>query len=158
MDKQRALVSLAITALILFGAALAIRGGLNSYQSLLSYGWQETQAKVLTNHIGRFRPSGARHGTDFYQAKVGYEYIWQGIKHHGELLYPDYSGDRTQEDAEERLAPYGIGQQVSVYVDPDNPRQSRLIRGVQLQQLGDIILGLAIVLFGLWSLRSFHRR
>lgn len=34
MDKQRVLVSLVITALILFGAALAIRGGLNSYQSL----------------------------------------------------------------------------------------------------------------------------
>ncbi|QYJ81849.1 DUF3592 domain-containing protein [Shewanella aegiceratis] len=112
MDKQRVLVSLVITGLILFGAALAIRGGLNSYQSLLSYGWQETQAKVLTNHIGRFRPSGARQGTDFYQAEVGYEYIWQGIKHRGELLYPDYSGDRTREDAEARLAPYGIGQRV----------------------------------------------
>lgn len=158
MDKQRVLVSLVITALILFGAALAIRGGLNSYQSLLSYGWQETQAKVLTNHIGRFRPSSARHGTDFYLAQVGYEYTWQGIKHHGELLYPDYSGDRTREDAEARLAPYGIGQRVPVYLDPDDPRQSRLIRGVQLEQLGDIILGLAIVLFGLWSLRSSRRR
>ncbi|MCG9745225.1 DUF3592 domain-containing protein [Shewanella sp. Isolate8] len=158
MDKQHVLVSLVITALILFGAALSIRGGLNSYQSLLSYGWQETQAKVLTNHIGRFHPSGARHGTDFYLAQISYSYRWQGVKYHGQLLYPDYSGDRTEEDAEARLVPYGVGQQVPVYVDPDDPRQSQLIRGVQLQQLGDILLGLAIILFGLWSLRIFHRR
>ncbi|MCG9713888.1 DUF3592 domain-containing protein [Shewanella insulae] len=158
MDKKNILVSLILTALMLFGAALAVRGGLNSYQSLLSYTWSEAQAKVLTNHIGRFRPSGARHGTDFYLAEVSYEYSWRGIKHHGELLYPDYSGDRTREAAEERLAPYGVGQLVPVYVNPDDPRQSRLIRGVQLDELGDILLGLAIILFGLWSLSSYLRR
>ncbi|KIO36746.1 DUF3592 domain-containing protein [Shewanella sp. cp20] len=158
MDKKSILVSLVLTALVLFGAALSIRGGVNSYQSLLTYGWAETQAQVQKSHVGRFRPSGARHGTDFYLAQISYSYRWQGVKYHGQLLYPDYSGDRTREDAEAHLAPYGIGQQVPVYVDPDDPRQSRLIRGVQLQQLGDILLGLAIILFGLWSLRSFHRR
>ncbi|TKB48370.1 DUF3592 domain-containing protein [Ferrimonas sediminicola] len=154
---SRSLKDLA-AVLLLLALAFLVRGITVLCVALESYGWSAVPGSVVDSHISRFRPDGARHGSDLYRAEITYRYAVDGFGRRGNLLYLGYSSDRTRDGAQAWLDRFPPDQAVVVYVNPEDSTQSVLITGISIEDFADLLTGSLLVAVASAMLRRSRRR
>lgn len=156
-------------------AGLGIVLGWNGWRARQSQrealsGAREVIAEITTADISRSRDSDESAGearTDYdYVPKLAFEYRFGGEGYESTNKYPPAEnitrgGQENRKAAEEWLNGYEVGQQVTAYVDPDEPGEAFLeaetnrLRNTAMIVIGGLLagsslLGIAVtLLFGL---------
>jgi hypothetical protein len=113
-------------------------------------GWVAAEGRILASAVTR---SYRHRGRSQKGVAVSYEYWSQGYRRQGTRYAPNDPGTSSGSWAEDVVAALPPGKAVTVYVDPGDPRQATLKRGVQG---GDLLWPLLLVPFnlmvlGVWS-------
>lgn len=110
----------------------------------------EVTATVLESDV-----EAAGHPDYVYRLSVRYAYTYGGTRYASTNVYPGASDKQfdDEESAREVAEPYGEGNTVTAYVDPERPEESYLIEadtgGTVLGSVALVVLGLIVtVLFG----------
>lgn len=147
-------------ALILLGVMLLLGGGAGLFAGFerarlgsASESWVEVEGEIISSRVASSRGrSAASSRTEWrYYARLGYRYEYEGRSYSGsKISYDDPPGgsdESGKREAEEFLSDFPRGATVSVYVDPENPEQSVLLRGTTGSGVW-IPLAFGIVAFG----------
>lgn len=134
-----------IAAWILGNETLSLRRGKQSES------WPFTEGEVVSSHVK------SRHDSDgdiSYSAAVRYEYVVDNTTYVSRTISFGRKLYFGRSSAEEVVATYPVGEKVTVYYDPDNPKIATLEPGISVGSF--IVLGLSAVflIVGLWFLRS----
>jgi len=98
-----------------------------------SYQWTKTPALVTTSSIDR--------NSNAYQPKIIYKYSFQGKEYINDIYtYVGDAGYITKSKAIETAQKYPEGSEIQVFVDPDDPQNSLILRGVHWVQYGAFAL------------------
>jgi len=148
----------AVMAVIFFVGGLVATGfGLvDAWSGITSYGWQENPGVILSSKIHTPRATG--HRSEVYQAELRYRYQVEGYSLTGNVLYPGYESNNTPEGAEKWTHRFPVGNNVPVYVNPDNRRESMLAPGLHLEHLLKPFSGIAMVCISLFLFSGVRRR
>lgn len=99
-------------------------------------------------------------GREAYVPVVTFRYQYRGTDYTSDRIFPRSSQPSYNErsTAEERLAPYPVGESVTAYVDPDAPGAAFLENSRSGKPAGAIVFGAAISLFSGGRLLQVMRR
>ena len=151
-------------AVIILGIMLLLGGGAGLFAGFdrawlgsASESWVEVEGEILSSRVDRSRGrSAATSRTEWrYYARLGYRYEFEGRSYPGsKISYDDPPGgsdESGKRKAETFLSDFPRGATVPVWVNPDNPEQSVLLRGTTGSGVW-IPLGFGIVAFsvGAW--------
>ena len=135
-----------VVAAWMFGSEiLALR------RSKQSESWPFTEGEVVSSHVK------SRHDSDgdtSYSAAVRYEYEVNGTTYVSRTISFGRKLYFGRASAEDVAAMYPVGEKVTVYYDPNNPKIATLEPGISVGSF--IVLGLSAVflIVGLWFLLS----
>ncbi|HYP09457.1 MAG TPA: DUF3592 domain-containing protein [Bryobacteraceae bacterium] len=132
---QSILLLLACGAGVLL-CGLAVR---NAVLGSASQRWPEVRGRVLRSFVlvGEFE------GSETYTPQVEYAYTVQGVTYRSSVLQHGRTGSPNRASAERVIAPYPLGVEVRVYVDPRRPSNAVLIRGTASTNIWIAAAGLA---------------
>jgi hypothetical protein len=139
--------------LLIFGGAgiFAIYTGRKSVrQADASQGWPATTGKITDAHVSYSSGMDSDgDSTDSYSACVSYEYQVLGQLYTGtKISFGFAKAHNSRGQAENDLARYPLGSQVTIYYDPSNPTEAVLERKAGNSVLATI-LGAAFILLSL---------
>jgi len=89
--------------------------------------WPTAEGVVIAAEI--VRHTGGRRGVPHTEARIQYQYTVDGQSHRNDVLGFHSGSSRFGVSVQSIVAGYAVGTPVTVYHDPDNPRQSVLEPG-----------------------------
>jgi len=143
-------IALGIACLLLLLAAVLAWPELKAIQrSLASFDWERSEARIVTLSYDYVTSS---HGTT-YRTRGQYAYNWNGQSYTSSQLYFATSSDNLgfhKNKYREWLRAKNKSADVPVWVNPVDPKQAVLYRGVRLDLLGAkfIVVGMCLILGG----------
>lgn len=141
---------LAILGFLLLGYRLAIiKEGFNSIN------WSKTKGKILSSELEVRETRNESTHTKSYRADISYSYFIDRTEFIGKQVYCGDDIFRGFSDKPTRLIKqYPKGQETIVFYNPYNFEEAVLIRGVEPMNWLNVLLGLGIMILGLWFLDS----
>jgi hypothetical protein len=83
--------------------------------------WSKVTAIILSSNV--------RFDGEVYQPEIEYEFQYQGIRRTGSRVRSNYVASNFKSGARSVCDRYPVGEEVTVYVDPENPAKSVLEPG-----------------------------
>ena len=138
--------------LLLFGIIFAGVGVDQVNLGKQSEEWSSTTAVITNTYIEEDYDNDDHDYT--YYPQVKYEFSVNGKTYTGDSFSPGgmVNGYSSRSQAENFLADYRVGSNVTVYYDPDNPEQNALSVGVGGDAYIFLVVGIFITLSGLVAL------
>ncbi len=117
--------------------------------------WTRTQGRVVAAYVDEI-PGPAEEGGPKFRPVVRYTYEARGRTYESEQVSVGSSPVSTSTDregAQRSLDRFPAGRDVDVWLDPADPRQAVLVRGVPRSQVvAGIAIGIALIGVGLFAL------
>ena len=156
--NRRIVIALVLVVISLIGLASLYKGFTTLTRGAGSSDWPTTQGVIVSSEIqsiSRTRESTRRQRKKFgvrrvkrytvYRPLVTYRYTVNGQTYTQRNLDVNGSSEyRKQSSAEAILEKYPVGQEVTVYYDPDNPRDALLEPG---EDRGSVLLFFVVGMF-----------
>jgi hypothetical protein len=140
-----------------FGFYLLFLAGSTLIEALFSFGWQETQGKVVEIRIEELEMSAAAKKR-WYEVRLSYVFDAAGHPTKGQRIGFTVEG-RQRPDIEKYAATFYLGQEVRVLFSSSNPARSVLERTIGGSTWAMLIGGILLATFGLgFSLASLKRQ
>ncbi len=150
MTKDK-LFTVVILVIFFFGGLFLIGvGASEGWKSVAALGWEKKPGKIVSARIRKFRPAGQR--SDAYEAEFFYKYEARGYTGNGKMLYPGYDYDGSLESAGSWVRRFPEGADVTVYMNPEKPKEAMLAPGLHLEHVGRPFAGIMMVLMSLFLL------
>ncbi|WP_028865761.1 DUF3592 domain-containing protein [Psychromonas aquimarina] len=132
-----------LMAAIFFAGGLILTGvGLvDAWSGLKSYLWDEKEGVIISSEV---RSCGRGQGLNSkeYRADIFYRYSLNGYELNGDLLYSGYQCQNNRQGAQDWVDSFPAGTAVTVYVNPDKPKEAVLVNGIHLEHIGRPLAGL----------------
>ncbi|MCP4141985.1 MAG: DUF3592 domain-containing protein [Chloroflexi bacterium] len=94
-----------------------------------SQGWSSTFGKITKASLDK--EASFESGNTLYYPEVEYTYEFLGTEYTGyKISFGGSSGNSNRKKSEETLAKYPVGKEIPVFYDPNNPKDSVLIRNI----------------------------
>ena len=138
---------------ILFGSWLCLKGVMNCVRAHESKIWTQVQCVVQTSSIEEKRDD---EGDMMYEAKVTYQYNYNGTTYTGDNIYFGYSSSSDKEDSNVIHRALTVGQKTTAYINPENLNESVLIPGIQRFTLVNAWGGFGFAFMGFWFLVMWY--
>ncbi len=151
-SSTTAMLLLGLFAFLVLGIPL-LASARHFYRAWKQYRWAKQSARwaVTTGTITHAALREEKHTPDddsapfyTYHPEIRYTYIAEGKTHEGSRVQFGGFPDFTQAEAQEILAQYPVGAQVTVYYDPDQPTNAVLV--VEQMAPYEIVRGCGILL------------
>ena len=145
--------------LIFFTGGLVLTGvGLfDAWSGLKSYGWEEKPGVILSSEI-RSCGRGKELNSKTYRADIFYRYRLNGYDLTGDVLYPGYESHSSREGARKWLRRFPSGSTVTVYVNPERPRDAMLANGLHFEHMGRPLAGICMAWAALFMFFKLRRK
>lgn len=142
---------------VLFGLAFVAIGVVIFFLGLrylrlakASAGWPATQGSITT---ARVRVDDRGESSESYHPEITYSYSVMGTSYEGSRrIIGATRGYSNRRGAEAFLQAYPVGQQVTVYYDPQKPSEAVLEAGTTRGAIGTLIISAVFTLIGLIAL------
>ncbi|MBR4171242.1 MAG: DUF3592 domain-containing protein [Kiritimatiellae bacterium] len=153
---------------ILFSLPFTLFGTIGAYSRLQGRGetnnYVPVSAKVLYSGLCSHQSRGRRRSTT-YSVRVGYEYVVNGHTYESDRYSPVEISTSGYESHRRKAESYKVGNMITAYVSPTDPRKSVLVRSVALDEWFPIvamglfgIAGIGIMMSGIGMLFSALRQ
>jgi len=138
---------------ILVGAGVAFFGVRGLIRASASTDWPTAQGQIMASSVDRRRSSSSNGGSSTtYQAEILYQYsVADTAFNSNRVAYGDY-GSSSPSHARRIVNRYPVGKTVIVYYMPDNPEESLLEPGLQMQSW--FLPGFGFIFFTVGSLMA----
>jgi hypothetical protein len=138
---------------ILFTAGLVLTVTLGSaaWRGFNTLDWQQTNGIMYRSTMSQTTQLGEQ---SLFQPDVEYRYQYRGDTYTGNKLYFTDSPFSGAGNLAETLGAFPVGSVQLIYINPKNPTEAVLIRGVQSQLVLGLIFALACFGFGMASFRQ----
>ena len=146
-------------AFILVGVVLIVARNAFEEQAVDSEDWPTVPGRVVETRVDKENSTRSTHDSGFggsrsshYTPKVAYEYEVNGIAHRSDRLWFDGSvADEAR--AQSLVAPYAVGDEVTVHYNPGNPSEAVLQTGTgstgyAMLTVGGLFVGLGLLGIG----------
>lgn len=131
---------------LILGIACVIFGTRDAGHAIESINWPYTQGVIIESHVWEHEDDDS--SAKSYDPMIKYSYTVNGKTYTNDLVNYDYV-NRGKEWAENVIADYPEGQQVTVSYKPDKPEFSVLERGVTGSTYLPIYFGYASIVFSI---------
>ncbi|MBT3337168.1 MAG: DUF3592 domain-containing protein [Anaerolineae bacterium] len=109
-----------------------------------SLGWSSTVGRI-TKSLMR-RETSYESSNTLYYPEVEYTYEFLGTEYTGDrITFGGSTGNSNRNKSEETLAKYPVGENITVYYDPNNPEDAALERKIGLGGKVFLIVGILFV-------------
>lgn len=120
----------------LFAVGWAILYGVSLYQVAEAYFWEKTEAVITHGEVTESITKHHSHGLDSapsitWSPDIRYAFSIGHLKFEGSIIHRIGVGYNDEADAQRFLEEHPVGKKVTVYYNPDNPKQSTLYLGVE---------------------------
>ncbi len=157
--SQKSLMVLAL-AMLAGGIFLIVWGGNELKDAYKSRSWPSTQGKITSSYIKKQvnRKSSANRTTTSFSAMVHYRYLVGGTTYSSDRICfgGTYSGGKRSL-AKKVADSYPKGKKVTVYYDPENPKEAVLKTGFSWTTFMVFIGGLIFLCVGIACYISYRR-
>lgn len=142
--EKRAIVLAVAGGMALLGLFMALPGAWWVIQAQASTSWPTADGKVLRSEVRTQRTGN----TSSHEPLVIYQYQVEGKSYRRDRPTISRQPSKTTAPAEEVVARYPVGTQVTVYYDAADPATSVLEPGVTLRTAALLLAGMAFLGFG----------
>jgi len=121
-----------IIPFLLVGIATLYIGLSNLYFQIETNDWVPVKAKIIDVEIVATSSGGGRvrgGGGTSYETKCNYRYSYKNIKHTNNIISIGYGNNNT-ENHQELYAILKYASTITAYVNPENPNNSTLVKGI----------------------------
>jgi hypothetical protein len=132
---------------IIAGLWMMVIGGKLGFQAYGTKDWKRVTGKIVESTI---ETSIDSEEYTVYRAKVLYTYSVQDKSYNGDRIHYGYSASSDREDPEMLIARYSPGEPAPIYINPNRPDESVLVRGIHKYALLEIWGGFGFAFFGFW--------
>ena len=116
-----------------------------------SQSWSSASGKITESYMRR--EASMESGSTIYYPEVQYDYEFLGTKYTGDRIsFGGSSGNSNRKKSEETLAKYPIGQNVTIYYNPNNPEDAVLERKMGTGGTVFLIIGILFTFIALCTL------
>lgn len=138
---------------ILFTAGLVLTVTLGSaaWRGFNTLDWQQTNGIMYRSTMSQTTQLGEQ---ALFQPDVAYRYQYRGETYTGSKLYYTDSPFSGETSLTQTLNAFPVGSVQLIYINPNDPSDAVLIRGVQAQLLLGLTFALACFGFGMASFRQ----
>lgn len=140
----------AAVALLLLGAVFAVAFSVGLAKSIRTRKWVAVPGVIKSSFLAKSRDY--RDHTQLFLPTVTYRYDYRGRSMTGESIGVFSRPDRFEDRASAVLAKYPVGASVTVYVNPDNPRDCVLSNATEWGALLGVAAGLLFSIFAIYVL------
>jgi len=138
------------------GFTLLFLGSREVIDGISSKGWPQAEGVINESRVAVGSRSGKERTS--YSPEINYTYSFQGDTHYSDrILFGSVSFGTLLKSSKRRsdewVAAYPAGKSVMVAVNPTDPAQSTLVKGMHPTSLFQPAIGLAFLLVGLLAFR-----
>ena len=113
-----------------------------------SQGWSSTIGKITKSSI--HREASFESSNTLYYSDVKYVYDFLGTEYTGNrIAFGGSTGYSNRKKSEETLAKYPVGREIPVFYDPNNPKDSVLVRNLGMGGKVFLFVGILFVLISI---------
>lgn len=132
------------------GVMLTVYLGSAVWRGYNTLDWQQANGIVYRSNMVETTQLGEQ---TLYQPDITYRYRYGDTTFSGENLYRTDFPFNAEQSLAKQLNAFPVGSVQLIYINPNNPAESVLIRGVQAQLIVGLVFALACFGFGMANFR-----